>query len=109
MVLRSGVGPITQDNRYPHSGIAENLWLDLLETEVLKDLHIAFYSGMAAIYSHPSIDCQKGVAAINAEFKRLTKTIPYIGKGNDNEDITPDRLEAVKRYKQLMSKIKRDK
>ena len=96
---------MAQDNRYPHSWIAENLWLDILESTVLLDLHSCFYSGMAALYSHPQVDCQKGVDAVNREFNRLLKTIPYMNKDYEDSEMTSERTDAVKKYKELMSKI----
>ena len=104
MVLRSVV-PVTQDSRCPHSGIAENLWLDVAESMVLLDLHSCFYSGMASLYSHPNVDCQKGTDAVNREFNRLLQTIPYMNKDYEDSGMTTERTEAVKKYKELMARI----
>lgn len=97
---------MTQDNRYPHSGIAENLWLEVEESKLLLALQSSFYSGMASLYSHADINCQKGIEAVNREFNRLLKTIPYMNKDYNDDGVTPERLEAVKKYKELMSKLK---
>ena len=96
---RAHLQNISVDNDHPHSFLASQLRLGVLESGLYFQLNTAYMTAWASITSHSNIDIAKALNTFGTVYQDVKNTIPFM-KHNER-GISSDMQNAIDQYKKM--------
>ena len=104
-MLRAGRIP-AQDKWYRHTHLTEQLYADVLESDLLFQARMHRLVAWAAMHGHPSADLEKAGQSLRMHYIDALGMIPYITGGQTGEDaLQAERMQLVQRYHEHRERV----
>ena len=91
------------DLAYPHSGLTQVLYADIIESQILLDTQLGYMQTIGALHAHSNADIEKAGPKINKMYINALGTIPYLTGGQSaDEVISADRQKFIDEYQEFV-------